>query len=401
MIQLLPILIFFSFLSGQTNSKCGIIPENETLFSRDSQNWGYGYDSLLVDLDRWNENPFVSIDSLGASVQNRAIWELTIADDPESSTNHRIYIHTRTHPGEEESFWVTNEIINILLSDTPLGDFLRANFTYHIIPMYNPDGVELGYPRNNANGIDIESGWDDVPLEPEVEILKNRFIDLMWNVDNPIEVALNMHSAYACLRYVVYHASEGTSSEYTGIEQLFINSIRSHFPGGIEPWSYFVSWTSGTPDQYPESWWWMNHGENVLALTYEDMNCDEAGLYDSTANAIVRGIINYLGLDFTGISEEKGSILSGFVLKQNYPNPFNSFTTIQYSLHQEDKVTLILYDLKGSQIKTLINDRQIPGVKTLMWNGKNDAGKPVPAGIYLYTMASGNIITTRKLIFLK
>lgn len=401
MIQLLPILIFFSFLSGQTNSKCGIIPENETLFSRDSQNWGYGYDSLLVDLDRWNENPFVSIDSLGASVQNRAIWELTIADDPESSTNHRIYIHTRTHPGEEESFWVTNEIINILLSDTPLGDFLRANFTYHIIPMYNPDGVELGYPRNNANGIDIESGWDDVPLEPEVEILKNRFIDLMWNVDNPIEVALNMHSAYACLRYFVYHASEGTSSEYTGIEQLFINSIRSHFPGGIEPWSYFVSWTSGTPDQYPESWWWMNHGENVLALTYEDMNCDEAGLYDSTANAIVRGIINYLGLDFTGISEEKGSILSGFVLKQNYPNPFNSFTTIQYSLHQEDKVTLILYDLKGSQIKTLINDRQIPGVKTLMWNGKNDAGEPVPAGIYLYTMASGNIITTRKLIFLK
>jgi hypothetical protein len=401
MIQLLPILIFFSFLSGQTNSKCGIIPENETLFSRDSQNWGYGYDSLLVDLDRWNESPFVSIDSLGASVQNRAIWELTITDDPESSTNHRIYIHTRTHPGEEESFWVTNEIINILLSDTPLGDFLRVNFTYHIIPMYNPDGVELGYPRNNANGIDIESGWDDVPLEPEVAVLQNRFIDLMWNVDNPIEVALNMHSAYACLRYFVYHASEGTSSEYTGMEQLFINSVRSHFPGGIEPWSYFVSWTSGTPDQYPESWWWMNHGQNVLALTYEDMNCDEAGLYDSTANAIVRGIINYLGLDFTGISEEKGSILSGFVLEQNYPNPFNSITTIQYSLPQEDKVTLILYDLKGSQIKTLINDRQIPGVKTLMWNGKNDAGKPVPSGIYLYTMASGNIITTRKMIFLK
>ena len=401
MIQLLPILIFFSFLSGQTNSKCGIIPENESETLRDSQNWGYGYDSLLIDLDRWNESPFVSVDSLGASVQSRGIWELTISENPELSTNHRIYIHSRTHPGEDESFWVTNEIINILLSDTPLGAFLRANFIFHIIPMYNPDGVELGYPRNNANGIDIESGWDDTPLEPEVEILKNRFIDLMWSVDNPIEVALNMHSAYACLRYFVYHASEGTSSEYTSMEQLFINSVRSHFPGGIEPWSYFVSWTSGTPDQYPESWWWMNHGQNVLALTYEDMNCDEAGLYDSTANAIVRGIIDYLGLDFTGIAEEKGSIPSGFVLEQNYPNPFNSITTIQYSLPQEDKVTILLYDLKGSQIKTLINDRQVPGVKTLMWNGKNDAGKPVPAGIYLYTMASGNIITTRKIIFLK
>ena len=401
MIQLLPILIFLSFLAGQTDSKCGIIPENEALLSRDSQNWGYGYDSLLVDLDRWNESSFVTIDSLGASVQNRGIWELTIADDPGSSTNHRIYIHSRTHPGEDESFWVTNEIINILLSDTPLGGFLRANFIFHIIPMYNPDGVELGYPRNNANGIDIESGWDDTPLEPEVEILKNRFIDLMWNVDNPIEVALNMHSAYACLRYFVYHASEGTSSEYTDFEQLFINSVRSHFPGGIEPWSYYVSWTSGTPDQYPESWWWMNHGQNVLALTYEDMNCDEAGLYDSTANAIVRGIIDYLGLDFIGIADEKESIPSGFVLGQNYPNPFNSKTTIQYSLLQENKVTIILYDLKGSHIKTLINDRQTPGVKTLLWNGKNNTGESVHTGIYIYTMTSGNTTASRKMIYLK
>ena len=73
MIQLLPILIFFSFLSGQTNSKCGIIPENEAQLYRDSRNWSYGYDSLLVDLDRWGESPFVLIDSLGASVQNRGI----------------------------------------------------------------------------------------------------------------------------------------------------------------------------------------------------------------------------------------------------------------------------------------------------------------------------------------
>ena len=64
--------------------------------------------------------------------------------------------------------------------------------------MHNPDGVELGYPRENANGIDIESGWDDLVLQPEVSALKNRFIDLMIPVANPIKVALNMHSAYAC-----------------------------------------------------------------------------------------------------------------------------------------------------------------------------------------------------------
>jgi len=401
MIQLLPILIFFSFLSGQTNSKCGIIPENEAQLSRDSQNWSYGYDSLLVDLDRWGESPFVLIDSLGASVQNRGIWELTIADDPESSTNHRIYIHARTHPGEEESFWVTNEIINILLSDTPLGDFLRANFTFHIIPMYNPDGVELGYPRNNANGIDIESGWDDVPLEPEVEILKNRFIDLMWNVDNPIEVALNMHSAYACLRYFVYHASEGTSSEYTGMEQLFINSVRSHFPGGIEPWSYYVSWTSGTPDQYPESWWWMNHGQNVLALTYEDMNCDEAGLYDSTANAIVRGIVDYLGFDFAGIDNNK-SFPNHIKLESPFPNPFNPTTTIRFHIGVEPsagwqtKSLLQIFDITGRLVETLVDDFIEPGEHNVVWNASEFA-----SGVYFVMMKSGVNYKIQKIVMVK
>ena len=396
MIQLLPILIFLSFLAGQTDSKCGIIPENEALLSRDSQNWGYGYDSLLVDLDRWNESSFVTIDSLGASVQNRGIWELTIADDPGSSTNHRIYIHARTHPGEEESFWVTNEIINILLSDTPLGDFLRANFTYHIIPMYNPDGVELGYPRNNANGIDIESGWDDVPLEPEVEILKNRFIDLMWNVDNPIEVALNMHSAYACLRYFVYHASEGTSSEYTGMEQLFINSVRSHFPGGIEPWSYYVSWTSGTPDQYPESWWWMNHGQNVLALTYEDMNCDEAGLYDSTANAFIRGIIDYLGLEFVGNDEENEAVPSYFGLKPAFPNPFNPIITIPFNLPESHYVEIVIIDVLGQVVAELSNEIWLAGQQSITWNANQYS-----SGVYFINFNSGNHYKTQKILLLK
>ena len=181
----LTFVLFLAFLSGQPSSKCGIIPENESEILRDNQNWGYGYDSLIIDLDRWNESPFVTVDSLGASVQNRGIWELIIAENPDLSTNHRIYIHSRTHPGEDESFWVTNEIINILLSDTPLGGFLRANFIFHIIPMFNPDGVELGYPRNNANGIDIESGWDDTPLEDQRCYFNEKNIAYTWDKSNP------------------------------------------------------------------------------------------------------------------------------------------------------------------------------------------------------------------------
>jgi len=395
------LLFLFSFVLGQTvNHKCGIIPESELILQRDNQNWGYGYDSLLVDLNRWGESPFVTIDSLGATVQNRALWELTISANPESSSNHRIYIHARTHPGEEESFWVTNEIINLLLSDTPFAEFVRENCVFHIIPMYNPDGVELGFSRENANGVDIESGWDDEPLEPEVNVLKNRFIELM-TTDNPVEVALNMHSAYSCVRYFVYHDVDGTSENYAVLEQQFISGIQSYFEGGFENWDYFISWTSGTPDQYPESWWWVTHGENVMALTYEDMNCAEAGLYDSTANAIVRGVCDYIELNYMNIDGENGTHPIGLSLGQNYPNPFNSNTKIQYTLSEENIVTIILYDIKGSKIKTLINNRQTVGEKSILWDGKNDVGELVSGGMYVYTITSGNFSSTRKTIFLK
>ena len=396
------ILIFlFSFAPGQTiYHKCGIIPEHEPELQRESHNWGYGYDSLLVDLERWGESPYVTIDSIGASVQNRALWELTISENPELSSNHRVYIHARTHPGEEESFGVTNEIINLLLSDSPFAEFVRANCVFHIIPMYNPDGVELGFARENANGVDIESGWDDEPLEPEVAVLKNRFIELM-TTDNPVEVALNMHSAYLCTRYFVYHDAAGTSENYAVLEQQFISGIQSYFPGGFENWDYFVSWASGTPDQYPESWWWMTHGESVMALTYEDMNCEEAGLYDSTAYAMVRGVCDYIELNYLDIAGENGNHPTGISLHQNYPNPFNPITTLRYDLPEDAMVTITITDMIGRLVKTLINDQQTAGYKSIQWNAINNLGEPVSTGLYLYTVQVGEFKQTKKMVLLR
>ena len=396
-------LVFTTVIYSQIElvDKCGYIyGDQPNHFLARTANWGYGYDSLLVDLERWGESPFVTVDSLGASVQNRALWELTIADDPESSSNHRIYIHARTHPGEEESFWVTNEIINFLISDTPLAAFIRTNCIFHIIPMYNPDGVELGYARENANGVDIESGWDDVPLELEVAVLKNRFIELTSLVDNPIEVALNMHSSYSCKRYFVYHDAVGTSENYTTLEQQFINAVQSYFVDGFEDWDYFVSWTSGTPDQYPESWWWMNHSENVMALTYEDMNCEAAGNYDSTAYALVLGVCEYIGLDLSQIQNE-ASMPGSYSLLQNYPNPFNSTTTLRYDLAGHSNVNIIIYDMLGREVKTLINQTQDTGFKSIQWDGTNDYGKQVSAGVYLYRIQAGEYMQTKKMVFLK
>ena len=364
-------------------------------------NWGYGYDSLLVDLNRWGQSPYVTIDSIGASVQNRALWQLTItSDNPPGTTPRRtVFVHARTHPNEVQAWWVTNEIINLLLSEDPYAQFVRENCTVYIIPMYNPDGVELRYPRENANGIDIESNWNTNPLEPEVAVLKGRFTELM-NSTAPIEVALNMHSAIACKRFFVYHDEAGTSYQYTLFEQDFITGIRYYYLNGMEPWNYRVTWTSGTPLVYPESWFWINFQEAVMALTYEDMNCGSSGNYDSTAYAMLHGVIDYLGI-VSDINDDQTAVVNDFILYQNYPNPFNPKTTIRFSLPKPSLVNITIFDALGSVITGLISEALTSGMHKVVWDGRDNHGKSVPSGVYIYGLRTDKFTSFKKMLVIK
>ncbi|MCA2005220.1 MAG: hypothetical protein LDL01_05420, partial [Ignavibacterium sp.] len=323
--------------------KCGFSSNSENELNS-ADNWGYCYDSLLVELNIWRQNQYVKIDSIGLSVQERPLWQLTISSDPNNVTGKRtVYIHARTHPQETEGFYVTREIIKILLSEVPFAQSIRENCVFYIVPMYNPDGVELGYPRRNANNVDLESNWFTFPNEPEVAALKARFTELMSST-NPIEVELNMHSSSLCKRYFVYHDSAGTSPQFALMQQDFIEGVRSYYQNGIEPWNYYVSWTGGNPMKYPESWFWYYHGESVMALTYEDMyQCSGTGNFDITANAILRGVMDYMNIP-TDVAIEDGIIKGNFLLEQNYPNPFNPGTRISWQSPVGSWQTIKLYD---------------------------------------------------------
>ena len=64
-------------------------------------------------------------------------------------------------------------------------------------------------------------------------------------------------------------------------------------------------------------------------------------------------------------------------------------------------VNVTIYDMLGRQIKTLVNQDQIAGYKSVVWDATNDYGKPVSAGIYLYQIRVGNYIQTKKMVLLK
>ena len=90
-----------------------------------------------------------------------------------------------------------------------------------------------------------------------------------------------------------------------------------------------------------------------------------------------------------------------YSLRQNYPNPFNPTTTIHYELPQRSNVQIIIYDLLGKKVKTLISETQDAGYKSVIWNANNNQGQPVSAGVYLYQIKASDFVQTKKMVLLK
>jgi hypothetical protein len=97
----------------------------------------------------------------------------------------------------------------------------------------------------------------------------------------------------------------------------------------------------------------------------------------------------------------EGLLPDEFALRQNYPNPFNPVTTLRYDLPEQTHVNITVYDMLGRKVRTILNQQQDPGYKSLIWNATNDYGKPVSAGIYLYQIQAGEYMQTKKMVLLK
>ena len=90
-----------------------------------------------------------------------------------------------------------------------------------------------------------------------------------------------------------------------------------------------------------------------------------------------------------------------FALHQNYPNPFNPITTLHYNLSEDANVNITIYDMMGRVVSNLVNSQQIAGYKSVQWNATNNAGQPVSAGLYLYTIEAGKFRQVKKMVLLK
>ncbi len=89
-------------------------------------------------------------------------------------------------------------------------------------------------------------------------------------------------------------------------------------------------------------------------------------------------------------------------LNQNYPNPFNPSTTIEFSIQNDSKIDLSVYNIRGQKINTIIHNKFTKGSHSIIWNGNDEIGKSVSSGLYLYKLnINGKTEAVKKCLLLK
>ncbi len=103
----------------------------------------------------------------------------------------------------------------------------------------------------------------------------------------------------------------------------------------------------------------------------------------------------------TGTDDDTEPIPDIFTLSQNYPNPFNPSTSISFSLEQKAYASIVIYDLMGRKVKTLISSLLDAGEHEILWDGSNDSGTDVASGIYLYKLESNGSSQVKRMTLLR
>jgi subtilisin family serine protease len=161
-------------------------------------------------------------------------------------------------------------------------------------------------------------------------------------------------------------------------------------------------WISVTPDggyMTPGNQATLNVGFNTTALsvgTYTGMVTIHTN-DPAHANVVVPCTLNVIHTEIDGDQV----IPTDFSLSQNFPNPFNPLTEISFGLSVPGIVSLEIYDIMGRRVKTLVNENRLAGLHKAIWDSSNDHGEKVASGVYLYKLAQGNNVITRKMVMLK
>jgi hypothetical protein len=103
----------------------------------------------------------------------------------------------------------------------------------------------------------------------------------------------------------------------------------------------------------------------------------------------------------SAVAEQISTLPKTTQLYANYPNPFNPTTTLKYDLAKSSHVSLVIYNMLGQKIRTLVDAVKPAGYHAAVWDGANDSGAAIASGIYFFEFKADGYAQTNKMILMK
>lgn len=162
--------------------------------SRDTL-WVAGQEMLTSTFfDGWTDSlaalPWITRRTIATTPEGRPIWMVEMGDT--ASTRHVVII-SRQHPPEVSGTWGLLAFVETLAADTELAHRFRDAFRVHIVPLVNPDGVDLGHWRHNTGGVDLNRDWGAF-FQPETRAVAEEIRRLLTGPDHDLWFAFDFHS---------------------------------------------------------------------------------------------------------------------------------------------------------------------------------------------------------------
>ena len=288
-----------------------------------------------------------------------------------------------------------------------LGGSQSSNATYNplFLPTLYVDGetsttgayhTDATTTRNEETSVfmSLEGTTFDSALTANIKLAINSNIDLSGD-DLRLFVAITMDS-------IDYNGSNG-ETEHHGV---FLGWANNSFGGDTlvlaKDDTVKKSYEWAFREDYPKNSYFPKNDSEMDQVTWDKKNMNVIAFVQKTSDNDVLQVTHLSLNDVSTVNITQERLQpSGFSLNQNYPNPFNSGTTISYSLPEKSHVQIVVYSLLGQPVTTLVNNTANSGIYRVSWDGKDNNGKTVSGGIYLYQIRSANFSAVRKMLLLK
>ncbi|MBN1561429.1 S8 family serine peptidase [candidate division KSB1 bacterium] len=204
--------------------------------------------------------------------------------------------------------------------------------------------------------------------------------------EDPIAVNLASFAAYQIGNAVAVQWTTASEVETAG---FFVQRSKSQGKGFVRIHDQMIA-AKGTP---------------AAGASYEFLDRDrpEKSYYYRLEEVMRDGHSSFKSALISTISSVEDEVLIplSFALQQNYPNPFNPQTTIRYELPTPSAVKLIIYDMNGCVVRTLVNGDKPGGMHDVIWDGKDEGGQTVSSGLYICRFTTPTFNEFRKMTYLK